>query len=131
MTRLLPLLPLALLAACAQGGDTALTDASWVGRSEADLVSNLGVPDRVFETGGRRFLAYDPRNVAGGPYVTPSIGLGFGSFSGGWGRGSGIGLGTGLTFGGPSYSGSRGCGASYEVQDGQVIGVTRQGPGCG
>lgn len=128
MRRLLTLLPLAWLAACAQPEDPA-TDAAWIGRSEADLVATLGVPDRVFETGGRRFLAYDARSGLGGPIVTPSIGLGFGSFSGGWGRGSGIGLGTGLTFGGGGYG--RGCGASYEVRDGRVVGMTRQGPGCG
>jgi hypothetical protein len=128
MTRLLPLLTLLLLAGCAQTDPPLETN--WVGRSEAELVSGLGVPDRVFETEGRRFLAYDARSVTGGPVVTPSIGLGFGSFSGGWGRGTGIGLGTGLTFGGPSYSSGRGCGASYEVREGQVVGVTRQGPGC-
>jgi hypothetical protein len=127
MRHLLLLLP--LLAACAQADPA--PDASWVGRSEADLVSNLGVPDRVFETQGRRFLAYDARGTSGGPVVTPSIGLGFGSFSGGFGRGTGIGLGTGLSFGSGSYGAGRGCGASYEVREGQVVGITRQGPGCG
>lgn len=130
MSRRIALLVPLLLAACAQPGNPPGPDltTNWVGRSEADLVSTLGVPDRVHEVGGRRFLAYEARTVTGGPVVTPSLGFGLGRFSGGWGSGTAIGTGLGLSFGGGGAPVV--CGASYEVQNGQVVGQTRQGPGC-
>jgi hypothetical protein len=124
MRRLLPLL---LLAACADQAPTpALT--AWVGAREADLVAARGVPNRVFDVEGRRFLAYDEAGVSQAA-VTPSIGIGFGSVSGGWGRASGVGLGTGLSFGPAAVAGP--CTTTFEVQEGRVVSATRQGPGCG
>jgi hypothetical protein len=123
-------LPLLLLGACAQT-PPAPSDTVWIGRSEADLVASLGVPTRVHEAEGRRFLAYDGQGaVASGPAVVPSIGFGVGRSSGGWGSATGIGTGLGLSFGGFG-GGAQPCSTSYEVRDGQVIGATRQGPGCG
>ena len=130
MRRLLLLLPL-LLAACAQT-PPAPSPTVWIGRSEADLVSTLGVPSRLYETEGRRFLAYD--GVAGtsvGPAVVPSIGFGVGRSSGGWGSATGIGTGLGLTFGGFGGGASLPCTTTYEVRDGQVVSAARQGGGCG
>jgi hypothetical protein len=128
--RRLPLLLLPLLAACAQT-PPAPPATAWIGRSEADLVANLGVPARVHETEGRRFLAYDGQGaVDTSPAVVPSIGLGVGRYSGGWGSATGIGTGLGLSFGNWN-AGARPCTTSYEVRDGQVIGATRQGAGCG
>ncbi|WP_237216381.1 hypothetical protein [Falsiroseomonas oryziterrae] len=125
MRRLLAL-PL-LLAACATE-PPAPAPATWIGRSEADLVSQLGVPHRLLETDGRRFLAYDgPGGTV--PFVTPSLGFGYGSVSGGWGRASGFGTGLGLTFGPGASTGP--CTTTFEVRDARVIGATRQGPGCG
>ncbi|MGG5811027.1 hypothetical protein [Falsiroseomonas sp. CW058] len=122
----LALLP--LLAACAQAPPP--VDTSWVGRSEAELVAGLGVPNRVYEAEGRRVLAYDGPAVASGPVVTPSIGLGVGRWSGGWGSGVGFGTGLGLGFGSGAATAAP-CPTNYELRDGRVIGVTRQGAGCG
>ncbi len=128
MRRLLLLLP--LLAGCANE-PPAPPVAAWVGRSEADLVSALGVPSRVFETEGRRFLAYDGVGaVSSGPVVVPSIGFGLSRFSGGWGSGTGIGTGLGLSFGNFG-GGAQPCATSYEVREGTIIGASQQGPGCG
>ncbi|HEV7264053.1 MAG TPA: hypothetical protein VGN83_03925 [Falsiroseomonas sp.] len=120
-----PLLPILLLAACAQLPAAATFDP--IGMTEGELVSRLGVPSRAYETDGRRFLTWDSLGSAG-PVVTPSIGLGVGRFSGGWGSGTSIGTGLGLSFGGGGYGGY--CTATYEMRDGRVIGVSRQGSGC-
>jgi hypothetical protein len=124
MRRLLLLLP---LAACAQQPPAPLP-AAWVGRSEAELVAQLGVPSRVHEAEGRRFLAYDG-NGASYPAVWPSFGLGVGSASGGWGSGTAIGTGLGLSFGPFGQTGP--CTTTFEVQEGRIVTATRAGPGCG
>jgi hypothetical protein len=122
-------LPLLLLGACAQT-PSAPSPTTWIGRSEADLVAALGVPSRVYEAEGRRFLAYDGQgSVASAPAVIPSIGFGVGRTSGGWGSATGFGTGLGLSFGGFG-GGSQPCSTNYEVRDGQIIGATQQGPGC-
>jgi hypothetical protein len=120
------LLPLLLLGACAQ--PPAPTPTVWIGRSELDLVTALGVPSRVYEAEGRRFLAYDEPG-APGPAVLPSIGIGGFRSSSGWGSASGIGTGVGLTFG--NFGAPGPCTTGFEIRDGRVIGATRQGPGCG
>jgi hypothetical protein len=124
MRRLLLLLP---LAACTQQAPAPLPTA-WVGSSEAQLVAALGVPSRVYEADGRRFLAYDG-NGATYPAVVPSVGFGVGSVSGGWGRATGVGTGVGLSFGPFGQAGP--CTTTYEVQEGRVVNGTRSGPGCG
>jgi hypothetical protein len=124
MRRLLLLLP---LAACAQQPPAPLP-AAWVGRSEAELVAELGVPSRVHEADGRRFLAYDG-NGAAYPLVWPSIGFGVGSVSGGWGHATGVGTGVGLSLGPFGQTGP--CTTTYEIRDGRIIAAGRSGPGCG
>jgi len=45
--------------------------AQFVGRSETDLVLAMGVPNRTYETGGVRFLAFEERRMdmlPGAPY---------------------------------------------------------------
>lgn len=130
-TRRLPaLLPLLLLAACEQT-PPAPSPTTWIGRSEADLVSTLGVPNRVHTTDGRRFLAYDGYGEPPqGPAVVPSIGVGVGRSSGGWGSGTGIGTGVGLSFGGFGGGYAQPCTTTFELRDGRVIGAVAQGPGC-
>ena len=123
----LAMLPL-LLAACAPPAPPP-PGVAWVGRSEAELVSAIGVPDRVHEVEGRRFLAYDIRYLVAEP--TPFVSFGFGTYSGGWWRGGGSGF--SLGFGGPAFAPAptlSGCSTNYEVRAGQVIGVTVTGPGC-
>ena len=123
MRRLLPLLT---LVACAQA-PAAPDPTAWIGRTEGELVAALGVPTRVHDAEGRRFLAYD--TVAGGSSVVPSIGLGVGRSTGGWGSATGIGTGVGLSFG--SFGGGGGvCTTSFELVEGRVAAGQRQGSGC-
>jgi hypothetical protein len=72
------LLPL-VLGACAVGPTLSQRLAAYVGRSEGELVANLGVPVRSYETEGRRFLQFERRSTvavsqpdpffyAGGPW---------------------------------------------------------------
>ena len=44
--------------------------ASLVGRPEASAVQALGIPDRTYEAGGVRFLAYDDRRFEASPSGT-------------------------------------------------------------
>ena len=121
----LAILPL-LLAACAPPAPPP-PGVAWVGRGEAELVAAMGVPDRVHEAEGRRFLAYDIRYQGYDP--GPFVSFGFGSYSGGWWRGGGTGF--SLGFGGPAFAPAVApCSTNYEVRQGQVIGVTLAGPGC-
>ena len=122
MRRLLILLP---LAACAQA-PAAPDPAAWIGRSEGELVAALGVPSRVHEAEGRRFLAYD--TISQGSAVVPSIGLGVGRSTGGWGSATGIGTGLGFSFGGFGTGGV--CTTSFELVEGRVAAGQRQGSGC-
>jgi len=123
MRRLLPLL---LLAACAQPAPAPFEA---VGLTESDLVARLGVPVGSYEAEGRRFLTYESQASAG-PSVTPSLGFGIGRFGGGWGSGTALGTGLGLSFGGGG-GGTIGCTTTYELRQGVVTGSTRQGQGCG
>jgi hypothetical protein len=56
------LLPLTL-AACAVGPTLEQRLATFVGRSEGDLVAELGVPVRSYETEGRRFLQFEQQST--------------------------------------------------------------------
>ncbi len=127
MHRLLLLLPL-LLAACGSSGTTAEFDrriGTYVGRPEADVVANLGVPSRTYEADGRRLLQYEFARPSSRPAVFPSIGLGFGSFGGG------VGVGTGLGFGLGGYGGgAEGCVLVLESREGRITSFNRNGPGC-
>jgi hypothetical protein len=123
MRKFVPLL-LLLPAACA--APAAPDPTVWVGRRESALVSILGVPDRVYEQDGRRVLSYD-RAGPSGVAVRPSLGIGIGGFSYGGGRATGFGTGLGLGLGG----GSANCTVSYDIRQGEVIGATQAGPGCG
>lgn len=124
MRRLLLLLPLAACAATPPAPDPA----AWVGRPEGDLVAALGVPSRVYDAEGRRFLAYDAPG-APAPFIMPSIGIGGFRTSGGWGGASGFGTGLGLSFG--SLGGAGGpCTTTFEVRQGVVASAGRTGA-CG
>lgn len=121
--RLALVLPL-LAAACAAEPPAPAFDP--VGMTEAELVARLGLPSRSYEVpGGRRFLAWETLRPT--PLVTPGIGLGVARFGGGWGSGVALGTGIGLGFGGGATTA---CAATYELVEGRVAGVTRQGEGC-
>lgn len=93
-----------------------------VGRSETELVRRMGVPARVVEAGGRRFLAYS-QSWLDTAYVPGAAAAGFG----GWGPRGGFGYGAG--FGAPLLV-ERGCEATFEVADSRVAGFTLRGNAC-
>ncbi len=117
-------LPLLLtLAACATGsGRVALLD-RLVGQPETELVRRMGVPSRTFETGGRRFLAYEEQHPA------EIVGSGF--YGGGFhGRyfGAGIGAGFGAF---PAEIVPYRCETTFEVADQRVVTYALRGNACG
>ena len=123
MNRAAAIALLLLLAACdpyaLQRREAALT--RFVGKTEPELVRSLGVPTRSFETGGRRFLAYDEGSV---DIVSPlepwrPPGFGWGGF--GWGYGGGF----------PAQAVQLLCETTFEVAAGRVIGFSLRGNACG
>jgi hypothetical protein len=127
------LLGLGLLSACSNGtAELDRRNASYVGQPEVRLVEGLGVPLRVYETEGRRFLEYDFSSTAASASPTFGLGFGAGSFSGGhYGRGGGVstGLGIGIPLGGSSYEPAP-CIVTFEVRDGRVLDFRRRGENC-
>lgn len=125
---------LAVLVACASGGtvDFDRGMATYVGQPEVRLVEGLGVPERIYETDGRRFLEYSFSSAAAPASSGFSFGVGAGSFSsGGRGRGGGFGTGIGLGFplGSSGYD-AMPCVVTFEVRDERVLNFSRQGDHC-
>jgi hypothetical protein len=89
--------------------------ATFIGRSEADVVRAFSVPDRTIETGGRKFLAYDQNSVQviPGSYL-PGCG---GYWSGCWGWGGGF----------PPEVIQRSCETTFEIGDGKVQAFSLRG----
>ena len=118
MRRTLILLPL-LLAACAQGPGLQERLSAWVGRSEADLVAELGVPVRTYETEGRRFLQFEQwRTVAvSQPYWDRPMFTPWGPRYGAWGGG------------GVAYA-TIGCDITFEMRERRVASFSFRGEGC-
>lgn len=92
--------------------------AAFVGRSEAELVSALGVPDRTHEAGGLRFLEYERRRLVGTPAGTAA---GFGRF--GWPYGYGLGY-------GGTFVDTRECDTTFTLRGGRVERFSRRGNDC-
>jgi hypothetical protein len=118
MIRLLLILPL-LLAACAQGPGLRERLSVWVGRSEGDLVAELGVPVRTYEAEGRRFLQYEQRRtvaVAQPAFDRPYFGP--------WGPRFGA-------FPPPPAYAVVGCDLTFALRDGRVESFSFRGEGCG
>lgn len=121
VTTLVLCLPL-LATACANGlAERRAALAPLIGKSETDLVRQLGVPNRTFETGGHRFLAYVEDRTTVLPGVGPIGPFGY-PYAGGWVGG---------------YVGSlppevldRVCETTFEVDAGRVTGVTLRGNAC-
>lgn len=121
--------PLALLAACATATPEEFDRqmATYVGRSEGEVVASLGVPSRTYDGDGRRLLQYEFARPSAAPAIFPSIGLGFGNW--GWGGGWGVGTGVGLGFGGYGAAPDI-CTLVFEARDGRITGFNRNGRGC-
>ena len=127
MRRLIPFLavPVLALSACATRPSLSGRLSAYVGRSELDLVSALGVPTRSYETGGQKFLAYEeqstvalPGGVAGGPF--------YGPFGGPFGRGYYGGAYAGF---GTTYAPVQ-CDVTFGLREGRVASFTYRGQGC-
>ncbi len=109
-----------VLAACtpaSQRQDLATRLSVFVGRGEADLVREMGVPSRSYETGGSRFLAYAS--------TTTTVYPGYYGGYGGWG------------WRGPYYGGwgapeviRNTCEATFELRNQRILGVAVRGNGC-
>lgn len=121
----LPALPLGLLAlsACATGPNLNDRLAAYVGKSELELVSTLGVPTSNYETGGQRFLKYEEQRTVALPngYAGPFYGR-FGR--GFYGRYGGFGGGFSTTYA-PVQ-----CDVTFALREGRVSGYTYRGQGC-
>ncbi len=102
-----------LLAACATGPTLAERLSGYVGRPEADLVAGLGVPLRVYEGEGRRFLEFGQQRLLAVP--APYVGA--------WNRRGGGG------FGGTTYT-PVSCGITFAIRDGRAESFTYRGDGC-
>ncbi len=111
---------LLLLAACAQGPTLDQRLSTFVGRGEADLVAALGVPLRVHEAEGRRFLQFEQRRAVA---VAPPPIL-YGPAHGPWGvRG-------GYWAPSPGIAELR-CDLTFALREGRVETFTYRGQGCG
>jgi len=89
----------------------------FIGHSEPDLVKQLGVPSRSYETGGVKYLAYDESRVELLPSM-PHYGFGpwwAGSYGGGF----------------PPQVVYLVCETTFSVADGVVKSYTLRGNACG
>ena len=103
------------LAACAAPGPTLEQRlATFVNRSESELVAQLGVPVRSYETEGRRFLLFEQNStvmVPGDPWA-----YGYWGMRRPWAVPS-------------SYAVVR-CEMTFALREGRVEGFTLRGEGC-
>ena len=116
------MLSLVLLAACTTGADRRAYLSTLVGQPEEEIVRQLGVPSRVYEAGGHKFLAYVERRqrVYGGPA--------FGGFGGGFGY---FGVGYGFYDPFPAEIVDRSCETTFEVANARVLTWALRGNACG
>jgi hypothetical protein len=113
------LLALLLLAAgCAQGPTLQQQLSTFVGSSEADLVAQLGVPVRVHEAEGRRFLQYEQRRTVA--FAEPGL---YRPYFGPWGPR------WGYVPPPPSYA-VLGCDITFALREGRVESFSFRGQGC-
>ncbi len=121
MRRLLALAVIALLlSACVDTVAQRVAELNpLVGQPEAELVRQLGVPTRTFETGGRRFLAYTENRVDAYPGA-------FTPYYGGWGPYGGYYAGGML---GPEVV-VQACETTFEIADGKVVSYSLRGNAC-
>lgn len=111
------LIAVPMLAACTLGPDRRAVLNALVGQPETEAIRQLGVPDRSFESGGHRFLAFVDRS--------------FESF-GGAGFGGGYGPRYGAFTGIDAFPGvyERMCETTLEVTDGRVTTYSLRGNAC-
>ncbi|WP_426959307.1 hypothetical protein [Muricoccus radiodurans] len=115
MMRALLLAPL-LLAACATGPTLPERLATYVGRSEAELVGSLGVPVRTYDAGGQRFLQFEERRNVAMPGDTFLYGRGL--------------YGARAWVGSPAAYVPVQCDLTFALRAGRVEGFSYRGDGC-
>jgi hypothetical protein len=113
----LPLL--ALLAACAQGPTLEQRLSTFVGRPEGDLVAALGVPVRVHEADGRRFLQFEQRRTVPVAPPSPFLGYGYGPWGPSFGYWPAV----------PTVADLR-CEQTFAIRNGRVESFSFRGDGC-
>ena len=116
-----PSLLLILLAGCARGPSLNERLSTFVGVGEADLVSALGVPVRVHEAEGRRFLQFEQRRSL---TVAPPPSFYYAPYYGPWGPQFGY-------WPGPPSVVQLVCDVTFSLRQGRVEGFTTRGEGCG
>ena len=101
--------------------------AGLIGRPEAEIVAQLGVPVRTHEAGGQRFLQYESRRLVGYPGAyPPGFGFGYGGYRyGGYGGFGGFG-----GYGAFPTVESRECDLTIAFRDGRAEGFSRRGSDC-
>jgi hypothetical protein len=116
-TLLASLIALPMLVACTVGPDRRVVLNTLVGQPETEAIRQLGVPDRSFDSGGRRFLAFVDRRVEsfGGVGFVGRYGTRYGGF-------------TGIDAGPNIYE--RVCETTLEVVDGRVATYALRGNAC-
>lgn len=122
MTRALPLLALLSVTACATGPTLDQRLSAYMGRTELELVTALGVPTRDYETGGQKFLQYEEQRTV----ALPTTGFVGGPFLGPYGRGF---YGGGYTGFGTAYAPVQ-CDVTFALREGRVAGYSFRGQGC-
>lgn len=105
------------LTACTYGQDRGRYLTSLVGQPEAELIRQMGVPNRTYETAGHRFVAYTQRQTV---YfdASPSFGFGYGYF------------GASAYTGFPAEVVERQCETTFEIGAGRVLSWTNRGNTC-
>lgn len=118
--RLVVPLAILLLAGCTQYNMEARAKrlTPLVGQAETQLVQAMGIPTRVMETGGHRFLEYDETRVD----VLPAM-------PGPWGAWGPYGVGYGAGF--PPEVVQRSCQTTFDLVAGRVQSFAFRGNACG
>ena len=110
------------LSACSGRADRSAYLNTLIGQQETELLRQLGVPTRTFDTGGHRFLAYEEQHsseIFGGGF-----GGGLGSF---YGRGF-----AGFGFAGyPVEVVTYRCETTFEIENQRVTSWALRGNDCG
>jgi len=124
MRKILLLLPLAALAACATGPSLESRMASYTGASEQTLVQNFGVPDKQVTVAGVQYLAYDRRDLDVSPGFIGPYGYG-GPFYPGF-----DGPGPWIEGGFPARVAEISCETTFMLRNDKVVGFTLRGDDC-
>ncbi len=132
MRRILTLAALLGLAGCAYPNPLHVKELNaLVGKSEPDLLRSYGVPSRVYDTSGLRFVSYQMTRIES----FPGDGFGYGGYGySGFGLAGGFGYGGYGGFGGGGGFGpeiiQRDCNTTFELQNHIVKAWTLKGNDC-